>query len=633
VAKFEPPKPPVVEITETKKEPKKSKGKKSKSSKKEASEKVEIKEEISENEEKKPTIVSPTVEEKPRKLLRPIGGKETLTESSTKKKPPTEVAKVKEETVQRVIEKKKKAPSTNTSKQTAKKATTIEPSEISEQSSNSPAALNIVELDLDPNEDLGVKNEAKRSVKFNENSFSNFPIKPLELKSTPHRLENPSKSNRLKTDESSNVEKPVTSSTKKLLSKESRIHSFTYKPSSIEQESTNEQTPQTMDRKKSIRTTNDKVNEKETDSLSDADVAYSQNFDVTVKNIVHNTPEPMSEIEYNRLRQKGLFEFVHGMHGAPIRVKSAQYRLPLFESLNRKQNIQSAFDSFSKKPPAAPSVDSYIPQTSSEYFTMWLVHYNLKQMSQAERHERARDKSANIMNSNLDKWCYSIDKKLSKRPISAAFASRRELCFSSTPPESAAYQIEYSYPNRPSSKPVSRSKSRADYVQLNKSVSSMKRRPTTSVAITNRPPPSTPNSMLRKENDSERETKSDSDYIHVQPTYTVSQIEMEEIMKEVNFRVEVFNKNSIVVKTSSGKSLVLEADKQDAPKPSESRERSKLSSQEQLNIIYAKRAKSGIYDVVLVDEESEHESKSRDNSREKSEKFTTDSNEIKTKHR
>ncbi len=607
VARVEPPKPLIV-LSEVKQiEPQKLKSKKGKN-KKESVEKNEnnTAEEMNKVGENKTSIL---MEEKSRKLLRPLG-KETESNNNSKKKI-TEAVKAKEEAPQRVIEKKKKAPLSSTSKPTVKKAVAVE-SDAIDKSEASEAVLNVIDLDLDSQED---PNETKKSVKFKDNSLSHFPIRPLTEKPPAYRLEKTTKPGARTSESLGATGKPVSQSSM------NRIDSFSEQPNTSEAQSNDyvssgpKVLQEAANRKNSV---NEDLNEKEqADKLNDADATDSQTFNVMVKKAVNNTPEPIDENEWNRLRQKSLYEFVSGFYGAPIRLKSAQYRLPLFNSKDRKPpNLQNDFDAAyvirKKKQQAAPSVDSYVPQTFSQYFTKWLVHYNLKQISQAERHERVRDNSACITNSNLDRWYYSIDKKQSKRPISAAFAFRRELGFSSTPPDSAPNNKNAAIMMDPRKTVSSSSKRRVDYAQLNKSSASIpaKRRPiTTSVAITNRPPPSTPNLLSKKDNDSEM--KSEAEFIHVQPTYMVSQIEMEEIIKEVNFRVEVFsmnvNSNRRVESTGiTSATLGVVPNTADVSRRGESREW-KINSHGKLIRANAKSANSGIEDIIIFNEASENE--------------------------
>jgi hypothetical protein len=622
IPKYEAPKPTLVEKQS---EVKKSEGKKShkggkKKSKKSDQEKMlidmvaEMDEPPTEGANKDPrnksvgsTVAAVTEKskdkskEKQRKLLRPLGREPAqavafsdsnkLAEGAAKLTPPSnqEAAPVKA----RTIEKKKKAVTAQSSSlsKPAKNLTADEPNKDSQH----------VDLIGVVGDSTNVS-DSKRSIRFKEDSLAKIELLPQDnSQPVSLRLEKPVKSAVHVPLSHEISEKPkkinVDESIKQLSSQPKETQSTV--PSTIGKTNT------TMSEQTGPQVQNVKENEL-VKNLSDASTV--DQFDVSIKKRPSNTLDnQFDHEEANHLQQKALLQFLYGMHGAPIRIKSAQYRLPFF-SFNNDSGEKppstaqtTGVSRFEKKTLLVPSLESFVPPTSSDHFTKWLVHYNLKQTAQEEREERVRVNSANITHRNLNKWYDSIEKKLAKRPVSSAFASRRELDIFYTPESSSAtvnddqqqqqLRRSESIMTKPTISRASGShKEQVDFVEWNKSTASvpLNRRPATSVSIMSRPPPSTPNSMSKKDETSDlmaQDAKPRELVVRIQPVYTVSQIEMEEIMNEVNARVET--RRSVRLRKTGRLS------------PSKSRQEHALH-----NRIYERSVQSSHdHNVVLLDEE------------------------------
>ena len=244
-----------------------------------------------------------------------------------------------------------------------------------------------------------------------------------------------------------------------------------------------------------------------------------QPINLSLKSInLHKSPDLMEKNQKIIDKKRAMLEFLYGLHGTPVRIKSAHYRLPFkriekestsssaFRLRNEQEFLKSEIDFGSKR------IENFIPATTSEYFTRWLVHYNLKHMQQNERMEKVHENQNYKMHENLQKWYRSIDKKQRRRPVTAAYAFRQELGFASA--SSSVPMI--SLPSKIS----------ATINPLSPKSPLIRSLPIMPIE----PSPSTPNNESGK-------------VVHLQPTYTVSQIEMEEIINEVKFRVEILNKN------------------------------------------------------------------------------------------
>ncbi len=201
----------------------------------------------------------------------------------------------------------------------------------------------------------------------------------------------------------------------------------------------------------------------------------------------HQTDEKNLTYDKNKL----MLEYLYGVHGAPIRVRSGHYRLPLSED-------NSALKKHEEKRSTNEDFPQYINKSinNSKYFTKLLFDYNAKQENLKDRMERCKENQDRIISEKMNRFMDSINKKLTTTQHSSyAGKQRRQLCFSASASNSEARKtsipltLPYTAPNNLSSSAV-----------------------------------------LAK--------------VQLQPTYFVSQIEMEDILNEVNVRVDLVNRKT-----------------------------------------------------------------------------------------
>lgn len=223
-------------------------------------------------------------------------------------------------------------------------------------------------------------------------------------------------------------------------------------------------------------------------------------------------------------RKAALLQYMYGMHGVPTRVRSAQYRLPIDPSIHSDQlDSQYFMPSNSRRgvEDMPPGKDQQFPSSVDEYFGKWLMDYTLKKAKNNETSERVRDNLHYLTSENMHRWLYSINKKLNVRPTSS-YQSRQELSFSRGPVLNTALRARHE---------------------------SLKATRPASSAV---PPPNSASTMVISKvpggsthpNFEQYNLTADEELIHIQPVYLVSQIEMEDIMNEVNMRVEILSKRT-----------------------------------------------------------------------------------------
>jgi hypothetical protein len=245
--------------------------------------------------------------------------------------------------------------------------------------------------------------------------------------------------------------------------------------------------------------------------------------------------------EMPKERAKYLFEFVYGLQGIPKRIGSAHYLMPFKtdEKSNtpesNQQKVLLKSESFNRIPRETREM------SNSKYFDDWLNKYEYHKMKATLRQTNASRQANLILKENLNRWSESISKKIvNSKPPSAQinkFKNSSPLLFRNEPVHETRPSI--SAGNRSADKEnmgriVERSvKSAYISAKLN-DMNSIKRPKTVSFTVNSNKTPSMPD-VVKEEKD---EISKSITSVHVQPTYLVSQIEMEEILQESERRVK-----------------------------------------------------------------------------------------------
>ena len=245
--------------------------------------------------------------------------------------------------------------------------------------------------------------------------------------------------------------------------------------------------------------------------------------------------------EISKEKVKYLFEFVYGLQGIPKRIGSANYVMPF--KTDEKSNPP---DSNQQKGLLKSESFTRIPRethemSNSKYFDDWLNKYEYQKMKATLRQANASRQANLILKENLNRWSEAISKKIvNSKPPSAQISK-----FKNSSP--LLFRNEPVHETRPSISAGNRSADKENMVRtIERSVQSayisaklndmniIKRPKTVSFTVNSNKTASMPNEV-KEEKDEKSESKVS---VHVQPTYLVSQIEMEEILQESERRVK-----------------------------------------------------------------------------------------------
>ena len=318
-----------------------------------------------------------------------------------------------------------------------------------------------------------------------------------------------------------------------------------------------------------------KKSQEKADEFSSTEDKTAQKFDTSKSSASREKIPTGIRVKFNRKldssRSKGeqdltkaklLFDFVYGKQNLPQRISSANYKLPYesIESLSNKQTTMSrtTADSNSKKKESDDEFNSTMDSEellelhsklydvrNNKFLTGWLQNYQNKKKKMSVRRQRAKDNHDMILNENLTKWSYSVNRKnmLSSRSASSISMLKSPLSFTTgdiTRVVSANVKTIAKYA-------LSKESLIGDETRNVKSAHVISQADDGNMVLKKRPKSvSFSLNKMKKEAEvkaSNAETIKTKPIIHIQPAYLVSQIEMEEILQEVADRVQSSKSN------------------------------------------------------------------------------------------
>ena len=318
-----------------------------------------------------------------------------------------------------------------------------------------------------------------------------------------------------------------------------------------------------------------KKSQEKVDEFSSTEDKTAQKFDISKSSASREKIPTGIRVKFNRRldssRAKGeqdltkaklLFDFVYGKQNLPQRISSANYKLPYesVESLSNKQTTtsRSTADFNSKKKESDDELNSTMDSEellelhsklydvrNNKFLTGWLQNYQNKKKKMSVRRQRAKDNHDMILNENLTKWSYSVNRKnmLSSRSASSISMLKSPLSFTTgdiTRVVSANVKTIAKYT-------LSKESLIGDETRNVKSAHVISQADDGNMVLKKRPKSvSFSLNKMKKEAEvkaSNAETIKTKPIIHIQPAYLVSQIEMEEILQEVADRVQSSKSN------------------------------------------------------------------------------------------
>ena len=218
--------------------------------------------------------------------------------------------------------------------------------------------------------------------------------------------------------------------------------------------------------------------------------------------------------EIPKERAKFLLEFIYGLHGTPKRLGLANYVLPTAEKSEEKPSLPKNLDSFSQ----ISTTEKSHALSTSKFFDVWLQNYEHQKSKASQRQASASRQASLITKAKLSRWTDTILRKsVNTKPASVQAAKLRHA-------SPLLFRNEVATVSRPSisdgKRPGNKEKERfvkSAYISAKLDESNVLRRRPKTVSFIDNP---------------------NKDNVNIQPTYLVSQIEMEDILRESAKRIK-----------------------------------------------------------------------------------------------